>query len=127
VAEKRCYEPPRTLAQRRESARRKVASLAGGTVTCPWPGRVQSSTSVPLGRRNTTLRDQAGIIAFNWLTPGANTAAFLEDSDFVKFRELSVGFSAPSQWTQGWPANLRLTLSGRNWRRGRSTKDSTRR
>jgi TonB-dependent starch-binding outer membrane protein SusC len=65
--------------------------------------------------RNTTLRDQAGIIAFNWLTPGTNTVAFLEDSDFVKFRELSVGFSAPSQWTQGWPvSNLRLTLSGRN-------------
>jgi TonB-dependent starch-binding outer membrane protein SusC len=64
---------------------------------------------------NTTLRDQAGIIAFNYLDPGTNTAAFLEESDFVKFRELSVSFLAPAEWTQGLGVNnVRLTLSGRN-------------
>jgi hypothetical protein len=64
---------------------------------------------------NTNLVDQAGLIAFNVLTPGVNTSVYLEDSSFLKFRELSVTFSTPSRWIERYGIEgLRLTLSGRN-------------
>jgi TonB-dependent starch-binding outer membrane protein SusC len=61
------------------------------------------------------LRDQAGIIAYNILTPGQNTVAWLEKADFVKLREVSVSMTAPGAWTNRFGMNnLRLTLAGRN-------------
>ncbi|MBA2245860.1 MAG: SusC/RagA family TonB-linked outer membrane protein [Gemmatimonadetes bacterium] len=64
---------------------------------------------------NTNLQDQAGLIAFNYLEPGINTAVYLEDSDFVKFRELSFSLMAPERFTNRYGVGgLRLTLSARN-------------
>jgi hypothetical protein len=42
-------------------------------------------------------------------------AGFVEDADFVKFRELAVTLNAPSQWAgRMGVASVSLTLAGRN-------------
>lgn len=59
--------------------------------------------------------DQAGYIAFNYLTAGENTDVYIEDADFVKLRELSVSVGAPQRWAQRFGAEgARFTVAGRN-------------
>jgi TonB-linked SusC/RagA family outer membrane protein len=78
---------------------------------CAWEV-VCPSSYIP---EQSNLRDQAGIIAFNYLTQGVNTTAFLEDASFVKLREVSLSLGVPDRMVRRFGMNgLRLTLSGRN-------------
>lgn len=68
-------------------------------------------------REKTTLRDQAGWIAYNIIEPNTNTSLYIEDGDFVKLRELAVSFDAPQSFVQRYGlgiSGIRLTVSGRN-------------
>jgi TonB-linked SusC/RagA family outer membrane protein len=59
-----------------------------------------------------SLEEQATIIA---RSEYGSWAGYIEDADFVKFRELAVTFMLPETWTQSFKASdLRLTLAGRN-------------
>ena len=66
-------------------------------------------------RERSNLQDQAGIIAYNVLESGINTAVYIEDADYVKLREVAVSLMVPERYTERFSVNgLRLTLSGRN-------------
>ena len=61
---------------------------------------------------NTSLETQAAIAALN---QQGTYAGFIEDADFVKFRELAFTFFVPANWTDAvYANNVRLTLAGRN-------------
>jgi len=65
----------------------------------------------------TSVRDQAGWIAYNILEPNVNVMPYLEDGDFVKLREVSLSIEAPQSFVSKYAMgarSLRLTLSGRN-------------
>lgn len=64
--------------------------------------------------RNAPLREQAFAQALS--LPGAgNALGFFEDGWFIKLRELSLTFAAPTPWARLVGANtLSLTLAGRN-------------
>ena len=78
---------------------------------CSW----EAICPAQFDRARTNLTDQAGLIAYYYLTNQENTTVYLEDSDFVKLREVSVSLMAPSRWTDRFNmSGLRLTVSGRN-------------
>ncbi|HEX2090769.1 MAG TPA: TonB-dependent receptor [Longimicrobiaceae bacterium] len=78
---------------------------------CSW----EAICEAQFVRDRTNLTDQAGLIAFYILSPQENTTVYLEDSDFVKLRELSLSLMAPERWASRFGmSGLRLTLSGRN-------------
>lgn len=63
---------------------------------------------------NTPLEEQAAMVA-RGLLPGGTWGGFVEDADFVKFRELSLTLGLPSNWADRFGASgLSLTLAGRN-------------
>ena len=66
-----------------------------------------------------SLEDQARYVAANLITPSARTrSGYVEDADFVKWRELSVRFGTPESLGRNLPLlrGASLTLSGRNLR-----------
>lgn len=59
-----------------------------------------------------TLEEQAAIVA---RSEYGTWAGFIEDADFVKFRELSATLRLPGSWARYFKADdLRITLAGRN-------------
>jgi TonB-linked SusC/RagA family outer membrane protein len=65
----------------------------------------------------TSLRDQAGWLAYNVIEPSVNTAVYHEDGDFVKLREVAISLEAPASFVERYGygvSAVRLTLSGRN-------------
>jgi TonB-linked SusC/RagA family outer membrane protein len=80
---------------------------------CSWE-QVCEETYI---RSKSSLRDQAGWIAYNILDPGANTTLYHEDGEFVKLREVTVSIGAPASLIERYGfgiSDLRLTISGRN-------------
>jgi hypothetical protein len=78
---------------------------------CSWEALCEAQ----FVRERTNLVDQAGIIAFYFLSSAENTSVYIEDSDFVKLRELSVSLLAPASLNRRMGvSDLRLTFSGRN-------------
>ena len=63
---------------------------------------------------NTPLDQQAAMVA-RGLLPGGTWGGFVEDADFVKFREVSLTLGLPTNWADRFGASgLSLTLAGRN-------------
>jgi hypothetical protein len=59
-----------------------------------------------------SLQEQAEIVASS---VHGTWAGFIEDADFVKFRELAATVMLPSTWAQSFKvSDLRLTFAGRN-------------
>ena len=64
---------------------------------------------------NADLRDQAAWMAYNVIDRNVNAMLYLEDGDFVKWRELSLTFIAPQNLAgRVGASNLSVTLAGRN-------------
>lgn len=63
---------------------------------------------------STPLDQQAAMVA-RGLLPGGTWGGFVEDADFVKFREVSLTLGLPTNWADRFGASgLSLTLAGRN-------------
>lgn len=62
---------------------------------------------------NNTWAEAAGF----WMNTSANARYFLYDTDFIKLRELSVGYNFPSKWLMSWSKfirSMKLSFVGRN-------------
>jgi TonB-linked SusC/RagA family outer membrane protein len=78
--------------------------------TCSWEQTCGHTYDV-----NASLRDQASWMAYNVIERNVNAMLYLEDGDFVKWRELSLTLSAPQSFADRVGASgMSLTLSGRN-------------
>lgn len=82
-------------------------------------------------RHASTCQFDTGGIAGFWFVRqvlgGAHSRfGFMENAEYLKWRELSVTFSAPKKWANAFAAErMSLTLSGRNLATSRDTAEST--
>ena len=65
--------------------------------------------------RTASFADQANAVAARNVTTGRTNAGYIVDGEFLRLRELSLTFSAPTAWARALRASrLSLTATGRN-------------
>lgn len=69
-----------------------------------------------LANPDAPLEDQARFVAATFLGGNSTPAGYIEDADFIKWREASIRLGAPESWGRRFPAirGASLTVAGRN-------------
>lgn len=69
-----------------------------------------------LANPDASLEDQARFVAATFLGGNSTPAGYIEDADFIKWREASIRLGAPESWGRRFPAirGASLTFAGRN-------------